>query len=143
MMKKGYFGGNYYSPFEKYYINYSYDRTYYGIKTVTWWSYQWGYARKINSGLVAVPVKNFIVNIGLGAGATNTRGEDRWNFFKFETMEFPLKHPDFVMHDRKTDDEIFKRHFTTPWSRVKSRMKDVLPSFITQKLTKKTHGISR
>jgi hypothetical protein len=140
MVQNGYFGSNYYSLFEKYYINHSYDRSYYANKSVTWWSYQWGYARKINSGLVAVPVRNFIVNIGLGAGATNTTAENRWSFFKFEKMDFPLKHPDFVMVDRTTDDEIFKRHFTTPLSRMKSHVKEYLPSFVLKNLRKKKYG---
>jgi hypothetical protein len=139
MMKNGYFGGNYYSTFEKYFINHSYDLSYYRNDAVTWWSYQWGYARKINSGLVAVPVKNFIVNIGLGVGATNTTAESRWNFFKFEEMEFPLRHPDFVMVDRATDDEIFRRHFTTVFSRIKSRIKDRLPESVLKKLKRKKY----
>ncbi len=143
MVKNGYFGANYYSPYERFYIENSYDMSYYSNKSVTWWSYQWGYARKTNSGLVAVPVKNFIVNIGLGAGATNTRDEDRWNFFKFETMEFPLKHPAFVMHDRKTDDEIFRRHFTTPTSRIKTKAKELLPSFVLNRLRNSKYGISQ
>jgi hypothetical protein len=88
-------------------------------------------------------VKNFIVNIGLGAGATNTRDEDRWNFFKFETMQFPLKHPDFIMHDRKTDDEIFRRHFTTPTSRIKTKAKELLPSFVLNRLRNSKYGISQ
>lgn len=142
MVRNGYFGSNYYSPYEKYYLNHSYDRSYYENERVTWWSYQWGYARKINSGLVAVPVRNFIVNIGLGAGATNTTAEDRWSFFKFETMDFPLKHPDFVMHDRSTDDEIFKRHFTTWLSRMKTQVKEHLPSFVLKKLRKAKYGTS-
>lgn len=140
MVQKGYFGNNYYSPFEKYYIQHSYDKSYYANDKVTWWSYQWGYARKINSGLVAVPIKNFIVNIGLGKGATNTTSEDRWSFFKFEEMEFPLKHPDFVMHDRVTDDEIFKKYFTTQSSRLKSYVKEYLPSFLLNRLRKSKYG---
>jgi hypothetical protein len=140
VVEKGYFGNNYYSPFEKYYINYAYDKSYYSNDTVTWWSYQWGFVRKINSGLVAVPVKNFIVNIGLGKDATNTTSEGRWSFFKFEEMEFPLKHPDFVMHDRVTDDEIFKKYFTTPSTRLKTYVKEVLPPFVKKRLREAKHG---
>jgi hypothetical protein len=89
---------------------------------------------------VAVPVKNFIVNIGLGVGATNTTAESRWNFFKFEEMEFPLQHPEFVMVDRATDDEIFRRHFTTVFSRIKSRIKDRLPESVLKKLRRDKYG---
>lgn len=140
MVRNGYFGRNYYSIYEKYYIKHSYDTSYFRNDRVTWWSYQWGYARKCNSGLVAVPVKNFIVNIGLGEGATNTKNEDRWSFFKFEEMEFPLRHPDFIMHDRTTDDEIFKRHFTTWLSRMKTQVKEYLPTFMLRKLRKAKYG---
>ena len=142
MRENGYFGGKYYSV-ERDFMRNSYDKTFYENSSVTWWSYQWGYARKINSGLVAVPVKNFIVNIGLGAGATNTKDETKWNFLKFENMDFPLKHPDFVMMNRAIDIEVYTKHFTTPASRLKARLKKLLPTAVLEKHWKAKYGTKR
>ncbi|HEX7014369.1 MAG TPA: nucleotide-diphospho-sugar transferase [Cyclobacteriaceae bacterium] len=139
MMENGYFGGNYYSV-ERDYMRNSYDKSFYESSSVTWWSYQWGFARKINSGLVAVPIKNFIVNIGLGAGATNTKNEDRWSFMKFEEMDFPLKHPDFVMVNRAVDIDIYTRYFTTPISRFKANVKKLIPTAVLEKYRKAKYG---
>jgi hypothetical protein len=106
-------------------MKHAYDKAYYRNKEVTWWSYQWGFVRKINSGLVAVPIKNMVINLGLGKNATNTTSDERWSFLKLEQMEFPLRHPWFVMHDRITDDEVFRKYMTSPFSRMKAQVKRV------------------
>lgn len=105
-------------------MKHAFDMAYYKNDKVTWWDYQWGFVRKINSGLVAVPVDNMVVNLGLGNGATNTKS-GKWNFLKLEKLKFPLTHPKFIMHDRITDDEVFRRHLTTPLSRMKAHVKRV------------------
>jgi hypothetical protein len=122
VLRRNYFHRHYSSVDETYYMKYFLDRSFYDREHVTWWSAQWGFARKINSGLVAVTHKNMVVNLGLGNEATNTRDGKKWSFLKFEKFEFPLRHPDFVIHDRITDDEIFKKFFTTPYTRLKSRI---------------------
>ena len=118
-----YFHKHYTSFYENCYMKHSFDRSYYQNKYVTWWSLQWGFARKINSGLVVVPLRNMVINLGLGQDATNTKGEDRFRFLKFEKMNFPLIHPEFVIHDRVTDDEIFRNYFTTTFTRIKDHVK--------------------
>lgn len=124
-LKLNCFHKHYTSIDEFYYIKHHMDLSYYESKKVSWWSVQWGFARKVNSGLVAVTNKNMVINLGLGNGATNTHDEDKWNFLKHEKVDFPLKHPEFVVHDRVTDDEIFKQYFTTPFTRLKSRVRRV------------------
>lgn len=134
MVKHGFFGENYYPINIKYYLKYTYDLSFYENDRVTWWSYQWGFARKINSGLVVVPKRNMIRNIGFGAGATNTLDAERGDKLQFEEMEFPLKHPDFVMIDRVRDDQVFKENLQYPGSTFKSYVKEVIPLSVLQKL---------
>lgn len=123
--EKGYFHEKYTSLYEHHFMKFAFEKAYHHPDKVTWWDYQWGFARKINSGLVVVPRNNMVVNLGLGNNATNTK-DDRWNFIELEKMEFPLKHPPFVMHDRIIDDEVFSKHITTPTARLKSRIRQIL-----------------
>lgn len=120
--EQGYFHKNYTSIFEHYFMKFAYERAYNHSDKVTWWDYQWGFARKINSGLMVVPRSNMIVNLGLGNHATNTQG-GRWGFLKHEKLQWPLRHPPFVMHDRVTDDEVFYNHITSPLDRIKSKIR--------------------
>jgi hypothetical protein len=127
---QGYLKDTYTSIHERFYLERMLDRSYHQNDEVTWWSVQWGFARKMNSGLVVVPLKNMIINLGLGEDATNTVNASQWSFMEFEDMKFPIKHPEFVMHDRITDKEIFLRFYTRPFTRFKRIVKYVTPEWI-------------
>lgn len=108
-----------------------FDRTVANMNTVTWWDYQWEFARRINSGLTIVPKKNLVINLGIGYDATHTTdprgaGSD----LKFERINFPLVHPDFILADSNRDEAFFKKTLTTGLSRTKARIKKVIPKFI-------------
>lgn len=108
-----------------------FDKTVANIRSLTWWDYQWEFARRINSGLTIVPRRNLVVNIGIGADATHTldphgAGSD----LKLEELEFPLIHPEFVLADNKKDDLFFKNTLTTGVTRMKASVKKVIPNFI-------------
>lgn len=127
--EKGYLLSNYTSIYERHYIESMLSRSYYNNDDVTWWSVQWGFSRKINSGLVIVPTKNMVVNLGFGGEATNTTNGAQWDMMKLEKTEFPLKHPEFIMRDRVTDDEVFRKYSTTPISRLKGNIKSLTPTW--------------
>lgn len=134
--KKGYLLSNYSSIYERYHLEYMLDRSYYENDKITWWDPQWGFARKINSGLVIIPTKNMIVNLGFGADATNTHDGSEFTEMKMELMEFPLKHPEFVIRDRRIEDEIFRKYSTTAVSRLKGKIKQVTPGWILDFVSK-------
>lgn len=127
-----YFDGQYYSRNMKYFIQHMYDRSYYENDSITWWSYQWGFARKINSGVVIVPNKNMVTNIGFGSESTNT-SDGRYELFELETMKFPLTHPPFMMIDRLRDDQIFRENVTPTGTSLKSFIKEMLPVSLLKK----------
>lgn len=121
----------FHSDHELSYFKWIFDKTIANLKNITWWDYQWEFIRRINSGLVVVPEKNLVINIGIGANATHTldpggAGHD----MKHEKIKFPLKHPDFILADLKRDKSFFRDTFTSGVSRIKASLKKVIPDFI-------------
>jgi hypothetical protein len=77
---------------------------------VDWWDYQWDFARYVNSGLSIVPGKNLVKNLGFGEGATHTvNPKSRSAYMEANEIEFPLRHPPYVIRDVKTDKAYFNR----------------------------------
>ncbi len=73
------------------------------------WDFQWTYTKLTNSGLSIVPVVNLIKNIGFREDATHTRTvKDKKAEMENYEIEFPLKHPHFVIRDKVSDDKFFR-----------------------------------
>ncbi len=78
-----------------------FDRVHSG-KVTDSWSYQWKYSMLVNHGLAIIPNANLIMNIGFGPLATHTRGIP--SFIRpLGEMEFPLRHPPFMIRDVVSD----------------------------------------
>ncbi len=73
------------------------DRT--GINT---WDFQWLYTSLINNMLCVVPSVNMVRNIGFGPDATHTR-ENYWSERKERAIEFPLRHPPYIVPMKSLD----------------------------------------
>lgn len=71
-------------------------------KHINTWDYQWALTRHINGALACVPAYSLIENIGFGADATHTSGENLDNVQK-QNIFFPLKENNFFAPDRKYD----------------------------------------
>lgn len=90
-----------------------YDYLLNGENRTTAWDYQWEFCMLTNSGMSIVPAQNLVRNIGFGEGATHTFDL----FCKFSNIEsyeieFPLKHPPFVMPNTKYDKKFMKDSHT-------------------------------
>jgi hypothetical protein len=137
--KKKYLNGHFNSIYERDYYQYVFDKVYSNdqkINAHNVWSYQWQFACKINSGLVIVPNRNLVVNLGIGGEATNTTSRDGIGCnLKLEEMEFPLKHPEFVMADKSRVIRDFWDK-TSRITRLKSNIKRMLPHPVLEKLIK-------
>jgi hypothetical protein len=77
------------------------------------WDYQWNYACWKQGGLVCIPRRNLISNIGFGAGATHTTSpESKMANLPFEALTFPLQHPSAIEPssdaDRWTSKHVFE-----------------------------------
>ncbi len=81
---------------------------------VNYWDIQFGFVKYSQSYLCIVPKSNLIYNIGVGAGSTHTENAKQvaWKpgrilFMPTTAMEFPLKHPQYVVCDRYYDEKYF------------------------------------
>ena len=84
-------------------------------KKVSYWDIQFGFLKYSQSYLCIVPKGNLIYNIGVGTGSTHTEHtkESKWRlgkvlFMPTVPMQFPLKHPDYMICDCKYDEKAFK-----------------------------------
>ena len=103
----------------------------------TIWDYQWQFAITINSGVVIVPNRNLVINLGFGKGASNTHNpEGVGHDLKLEEIQFPLVHPKFVMVDHLKDGQVFRAYSTTLSTRIKSHIKNLLPKTVLVNLVK-------
>ncbi len=91
------------------------------------WDYQWTFTCWIQNGLIVLPQKNLVSNIGFGMDATHTLGESVFAELPVYEMGFPLSHPDYMLQnsdaDAYTSRLIFKQK---GWMRGISKMRNFL-----------------
>ncbi|MBC7332022.1 MAG: nucleotide-diphospho-sugar transferase [Synergistetes bacterium] len=83
------------------------------------WDFQWGFTMAVNNGLSIIPCKNLVKNIGFGGGSLHTKSifDMRANA-KTSDVEFPLRHPPFLIRDRKSDERFLKKFWGAETERV-------------------------
>ena len=103
-------------------------QTYEEPEKIDWWDYQWDFARYVHGGLSIVPNTNLITNVGFGEDATHTFNADhREANLEIGTMEFPLRHPPFMIRDYESDRRKMDAFFARPLSRrIKNKLKKIL-----------------
>lgn len=84
-----------------------------GYQNTHTWDYQWTYTKIINNSINIMPSKNLVKNIGFGVdGATHTTNKNtRYESMVIKELEFPLKHPHFIVIDKPFDHFNFNFHF--------------------------------
>ncbi len=108
--KNGSFDNFFLNPLERLYRIRKFEKTVQKRGNLDWWDYQWDFARFVNSGLAIVPNTNLVKNLGFGADATHTvNGTDGMTTMEAREMEFPLRHPPFVIRDTISDKRYFSR----------------------------------
>ncbi|GHN02622.1 hemolytic protein HlpA [Cytophagales bacterium WSM2-2] len=136
--RKQYLDGHFDFAYEVEHFNYIFEKMHTGDERTsrkTVWDYQWQFICKINSGLIIVPEKNLVTNLGFGADATNTKnpigaGHD----LKMEELDFPLKHPEFIMVNKKRDHRYFNEICSSRVYRMKSSIKQYIPKPVFESL---------
>ena len=70
------------------------------------WDYQWTFACWIQSSLGIISNVNLISNVGFGSDSTHFTSSQKnpYNNLPTQAMEFPLKHPPFVIRDTRADE---------------------------------------
>lgn len=117
-----------------------FEKTYEG--KIDTWDFQWMYSRLIANGLSILPNTNLIRNIGFREDATHTKEIDskRKNNPAME-LEFPLKHPDFMLVNDCADKRIFQEFMYKPLLlRLARTVINLLPQRIVKILRKIKKG---
>lgn len=98
-----------------------FDETFSMNESITWWDYQWLFAKNINSGLSIVPLKNLVMNIGTGPSATHTNEHgNKFMFLENYEMDSEITHPCTICANYDFDNMILDAHFPAPESRIKT-----------------------
>lgn len=75
------------------------------------WDYQLFFASLMQNGLNIMPAENLVSNLGFGVGASHTTVVNKFANIPLYSMEFPLKHPPFVIRDACADEYTQANHF--------------------------------
>lgn len=67
------------------------------------WAYRWSCAIWAQSGLTVLPNVNLVSNIGFDSVATHTMKKSELTDMATEAMDFPIRHPPFVIRDAQAD----------------------------------------
>lgn len=91
------------------------------------WDYQWLLSCWLQNGLSILPEVNLIENIGFGSDATNTVSAGLGVQSSSQELQFPLRHPVFVVGDRRADAFIQRtRHNPRLMDRLENKLKKLL-----------------
>lgn len=91
----------------------------------TSWAYRWTFAAWVNGGLAVLPNANLVSNIGFGDAATHTvNRRNRLAGMPLSPMEFPLRHPPFVIRNARADSFTQRTIFANQplWKRMAKRL---------------------
>ena len=79
------------------------------------WAYRWTFSCWVQNGLTVLPNVNLVSNIGFDGDATHTTGKDNANSqISVFNLSFSLKHPNWMIKDKRADDYTQKTHFNQP-----------------------------
>lgn len=98
-------------PWKQSYMRRILDMTRRGGEAVTWWDYQWGLAKNLNSGLSVVPATSLVRNVGCDGRSTH----DRLAAHRPDApagqlgIFFPLRHPKHIHPDGDFDEALLGR----------------------------------
>ena len=82
------------------------------------WDTQWYFTLRSQNQLSIVPAVTLVTNIGIGdPDATHTTRKQNKHLFSASAISFPLKHPKYVLKNKKLDDLTIKKVFFS-WKRL-------------------------
>jgi len=114
-----------------------------------WWETIIGFGNYLNNRLAIIPKVNLVTNIGVTAGATHGSSLKLMNrkvrklfFAEAREIQFPIKHPEYVVPDFLYMDELSKincvgRPWLLLWRKIEYLLKCVLYGEIIQVIKRK------
>lgn len=92
------------------------------LKEVSAWDWQWYISTSSQSQFTIYPIKNLVSNIGFGSEATHTNSKMLLEYILTEELEFPLKHPLYMVPDHELEEIIEKSNIS-----IKEKIKWIIP----------------
>ena len=90
------------------------------------WAFRWTFACWLQSGLTILPNVNLVSNIGFNSEGTHHKNSHNiFSNMTTENLEFPLKHPSFMIRHKKADDYTYQMMFSF-LSRANRKMKQLI-----------------
>ncbi len=88
------------------------------------WDYRWTLSCWLQSGLTILPNQNLVSNIGFDRqSSTHTKNKNSpFANMPTEAMDFPLKHPPFVIRDTQADNFTYENMFSL-YSRINHKLR--------------------
>ncbi len=75
------------------------------------WAYRWQLACWLQRGLTTLPEMNLVSNIGFDESSTHTKKGSAGAALALRSMQFPLRHPPFVVRHHQADVFTERHHF--------------------------------
>lgn len=75
---------------------------------VSAWDWQWYFTLSAANQLSIYPKSSLISNIGFGEGATHTNNKSRDCYMANKELDFPLRHPKYVVPNYEFDDAFYR-----------------------------------
>ncbi len=96
-------------------------------KDLNAWSYHWKYTCLSQSGLCIIPEHNLISNVGFGENATHSfDSTSPVSDLSMKELEFPLRHPRFVIRDAEVEIAMQNLWVTKLKKRISNKIKKVV-----------------
>jgi hypothetical protein len=103
---------------EKIYFSSFISDTLSGKKNLSVWDIQYLFLLRVQNQLSIYPDVNLVTNIGLNSEwATHTKKNNNKQSIPASSIAFPLKHPQYVLRNKKLDDTTVKKIFFS-WKRL-------------------------
>jgi cephalosporin hydroxylase len=97
------------------------------------WDFAWTFACWSHNGLSILPNVTLVSNIGFGPDATHTKGGSQFANLPTKAMNFPLRHPPFMIRDTQADDLTEKMMFSGSSKSAQTLTTDwIIPQAIEQ-----------
>ena len=105
--------------------DYEFSSTYNG--RINSWYYRWLFSCWMQSGLGIFPSVNLVSNIGFSKDATHTIIKRSYSDLPTEAIDFPIKHPPFILRDIEADKLTQRTRFNTPISiRLQAKLQKII-----------------
>ena len=77
------------------------------------WDYQYLFTHWSRGALSIIPAANLVSNIGFGAHSTHTHGSSRLANMPLGAIDYPLRHPPFMVRDAEADDFVQREFYSS------------------------------